>query len=647
MWRYLRWALLALVVVIAIVVALPFMLPTGVYKHQIIAQAKQATGRDLKIDGSMSISFFPSFGVELNGVHFANAQGAHDADMATIEQVVVGAEFWPLLSGNVKVTQITLVKPVINLQIDKEGRGNWIFEEGAKPEGGEGAQPSPGASGDLSFQDVSIRGGAVTYRDERSGVIQAIENIDVSVDLPSLDAPMAVAGVLTWNKEALNITGEVKSPRALADGKVSELNAKIVAAVMNATFDGSIDGGNGSVNGKVALKANSAQRLAAWFNVTLPKVQGFGALELSGEARATPRQIAFSNAKIALDDAHGSGNLTLDTTRARPFVSGDFNLDRLDVNRYSNKKTGRAAGRRAGWSDSPNDFSALNLVDAKLALSVGSAAWSDMKIERSQIDLDLKDGVAHATFKRLELYGGAGSGTATIDASKQVPEMKVDATLSGINASAFLWDLADLTIVSGTASFVLRLNARGGSERARMQTVTGTGQMQFTNGSVRGVDLVQIARNITSAVIGNALGPNASTPFSSLSGTFIAREGQAVNRNLTLLNPQVRLDGAGVVNVGGRSLNYKVEPKALSGGRRMPNLGVPVHIYGSWDNPKYEPEVGGVVNAAINTVLNAPGDTIETVGGLLPSIGEDDKPGKKKKKKKNPLDALGDFLGGN
>lgn len=648
MWRYLRWVLVVLVLAIATVVALPFLLPTDVYKNQIIAQAKKATGRELKIDGKLSISFFPSFGVELNGVHFANAKGAHDADMATIDNVVVGAEFWPLLSGNVKVTHITLVKPIINLEIDKQGRGNWVFETGAvaRPEGGEGAHESGG--GDLSFKDVSIRGGNVTYRDTRSGIMQTAENIDVSIDLPSLDDAMTINGSLTLNKEALNVSGEVKQPRALTEGGKSDISLKVIAAIMNASFDGTIEARDGTIRGQTTLRTNSAQRLAAWFDVTLPKVQGFGALEISGETRASPRQISFTNAKIALDDVHGSGNLTLDTTKARPFVSGDFSLDRLDVNRYSNKKTGRAAHSKPGWSDSPNDFTALTFVDAKLALSVGSAAWSDMKIGQSQIDLELNNGVAVATFKKLELYGGGGTGTATIDASKPVPEMRVDATLSGIDASSFLWDLADLTIVSGSASFVLRLSAKGGSESARMQTITGTGQMQFSNGAVRGVDLAAVAHDITSAVIGNALGPNASTPFSSLSGTFIARDGTAVNRNLTLLNPRVRLDGAGVVNIGARTLNYRVEPKPLSGGRRVPNLGVPVHIFGSWENPQYEPEVGGVVNAAINTVLNAPGDTIDRIGGLLPSIGGDDeKDNKKKKKKKTPLDALGDFLGGN
>ena len=44
MWRYPRWVLGALLLLVAIAVALPFVLPVGVYKDEIIAQVKQATG---------------------------------------------------------------------------------------------------------------------------------------------------------------------------------------------------------------------------------------------------------------------------------------------------------------------------------------------------------------------------------------------------------------------------------------------------------------------------------------------------------------------------------------------------------------------------------------------------------------------------
>ena len=87
-------------------------------------------------------------------------------------------------------------------------------------------------------------------------------------------------------------------------------------------------------------------------------------------------------------------------------------------------------------------------------MEVGAAVWSDMKIGRSDFDLTLTEGKAEAKLKSVTLYGGSGHGTVTIDARKGTPEMTVDATLSGIDAAPFLWDLADLTIVRGASVFV-------------------------------------------------------------------------------------------------------------------------------------------------------------------------------------------------
>src|SRR5512147_2477132 len=128
MWRILRWVLLAVVLLLVAAIALPFFLPTSVYKAQIIEQARLATGRKLDIDGDLKISIFPTLGVEVNKVRFANVEGAAEPEMVTMDSLVVGAEFWPLLSGALKVNEIKLVNPVIHLEIDKQGRGNWLFE---------------------------------------------------------------------------------------------------------------------------------------------------------------------------------------------------------------------------------------------------------------------------------------------------------------------------------------------------------------------------------------------------------------------------------------------------------------------------------------------------------------------------------------
>ena len=43
--RIFRWVLVAVVLLVVVVLALPFLLPTSVYKEQIIEQTRLATGR--------------------------------------------------------------------------------------------------------------------------------------------------------------------------------------------------------------------------------------------------------------------------------------------------------------------------------------------------------------------------------------------------------------------------------------------------------------------------------------------------------------------------------------------------------------------------------------------------------------------------
>lgn len=62
MWRVLRWVLLVLLLVVGALAALPFLVPTSVYKEQIIAQTKATTGRALSIDGDLKLSLWPEIG---------------------------------------------------------------------------------------------------------------------------------------------------------------------------------------------------------------------------------------------------------------------------------------------------------------------------------------------------------------------------------------------------------------------------------------------------------------------------------------------------------------------------------------------------------------------------------------------------------
>ncbi|MDZ4868425.1 MAG: AsmA family protein [Alphaproteobacteria bacterium] len=670
--RIFRWLLITIVLLVVVVLALPFLLPTSVYKEQIIEQTRLATGRKLTIDGDLSISVWPALGVEVHKVRFANVEGAAEADMATMDSLVVGAELWPLLSGALKVTEIRLVNPVINLEIDKNGRGNWLFEPQGAPAPAAGDQPPPASqtsSADFSFRDVTLAGGVLTYRDQRDGTAQRVEAINANVKLPSLDEPLIFDGGLTWNKEAITIATTVANPRALSTGGKSALKAKIEGEVMNAAFDGEVDAKTSAVTGKVDFATASARRLAAWAGVELPKVKGFGAMKLAGDLSADGGRIAFKETKLSLDGMNGSGNLSLDTTKARPYVKGDFTLDRLDLNPYMSAGggSGPAGGGGGGmpkWSDAPIDFSPLTFVDADFDFAVNALAVGGLKIGRSALSIALSGGKMRANLKQLALYGGNGTGVIALDGSGATPVIGLDLNVSGVQGAPFLTDLAGFNRLEGTGSIVAKVTAAGKSQRAWMKSLGGNARIKFVDGAIKGVNLAEIARTIQSVLTGSAVGGAAKTDFAELSGSFVIRNGVAANKDLKLLNPFVRLNGAGIIDLGNQTLDYKVEPKAVSsikgqGGRdSLSGIGIPFRIRGPWSNPSYEPDLSGVLPGALDSIMKGdnPLDNITGGGGLDGILGgkssqpegpTDKKSDKKKKPKgENPLDPLKDLFGG-
>ena len=69
--------LLALVVVlIAAVVAVPFLLPMETYKQQIEAQVERTTGRALKIEGPLDISLLPRLAMTAEDVRLPTSRAA-------------------------------------------------------------------------------------------------------------------------------------------------------------------------------------------------------------------------------------------------------------------------------------------------------------------------------------------------------------------------------------------------------------------------------------------------------------------------------------------------------------------------------------------------------------------------------------------
>ena len=124
-------SVVALLIVGAVVVSLTF--DPNQYKDNIIQIVKQHTGRDLKIDGKISLSFFPWIGAELPALQLSNAPGFDKKPFAEVKRASIAVKLLPLLRKQVVVKQITLDGLRLRLAKNHAGVTNLDDLSGAKP----------------------------------------------------------------------------------------------------------------------------------------------------------------------------------------------------------------------------------------------------------------------------------------------------------------------------------------------------------------------------------------------------------------------------------------------------------------------------------------------------------------------------------
>src|SRR3546814_91617 len=154
-------AIVALIVIALL--AVPALIDWNGYKPQIAAAVKDATGRDLVIEGDISIAILPRLSFSAGGVKFANAPGVEPPYMATVERIEGEVALLPLLGRTIVVQRLSVEKPEADLHIDAEGNPNWAFTGTSQADGGAPAAADGGGgfSGDVRIENASIVGGRV------------------------------------------------------------------------------------------------------------------------------------------------------------------------------------------------------------------------------------------------------------------------------------------------------------------------------------------------------------------------------------------------------------------------------------------------------------------------------------------------------
>ena len=632
---------LAVLVVVALgaVVALPFIIDVNDYKPTIEAKAKEALGRELKLNGPIKLSVWPSIGVEASDVRLANVAGGQAKEMATLKSLVVSVKLMPLLSKTVEVDSFVLNEPVINLEVDKAGKPNWQLGDQKAAPAGRPAAGGGAPSGSLKLGDVRLVNGKVGYSNLQTGDKQQLEQINAKVSLPDMDSPFKLDGSAVWNKEKVDLNIGTGPLAKLQAGQTSPVKAKIASKHLTLEFDGAatVKDTATSAAGTVALDTPSIKDLAAWAGKPLANVQPntMGKLSVKGKLALNGKKIDFNDAKIAVDAINASGALSVDATPAKPFIKGNLDVDKLDVNPYLGPEQPAKPGdaKAQDWSNDPIDVSALKTFDADLAASAGQVVFRKMKTGKATVKLAVKDGrmALDLGVPKPGLYQGEGAVNVVVNAAQTPAAYEVKAKLAGVQAEPYLKDAQDTDKLSGTLSVDSAITARGASQRQIVSATNGQGSAKFENGAIKGIDLAGVARQLGEAGKGAGTfdpsrmmggfknlfgggGQSEKTDFAEFGGTYTIVNGILTNKDLALKSPFVRVTGAGTVSLPPKTMDYKINIAAVAtaqgqGGGDSGGAGIPVNCKGPWSGDSCKADLAGMF-------MGNPGNLMKGLGGM-------------------------------
>lgn len=137
------------------------------------SSVKTATGRDLKITGPVSLSFFPGISVSAEGLSLSNASWGSDSEMLTLKRIDLNIKTLPLLSKRIEIGSVQLAGLEVFLQKNGAGKANWDFSaeaSGGSPAANNNSVSSPASDNLISMDSVSIADARIQYQNPSNAI---------------------------------------------------------------------------------------------------------------------------------------------------------------------------------------------------------------------------------------------------------------------------------------------------------------------------------------------------------------------------------------------------------------------------------------------------------------------------------------------
>ena len=533
-------------------------IPSGFMTSAIQARVERETGYRLTIAGSARIGLWPQLNVTLNDVTLQDPKDRDGSNRLTIGSVQADMTLASVWSRRPDITELVIIRPVLYVPLLRERTG------ALNPSRGQASSSSEVDANAPSIGRVTITDGTVTFSNLRDRVENRLEGINADAVIGG-DRKIKVTGAARAGEHPLKF----------------EIKATAPVPPM------------GRQNIPVELTLDASGLLQA-------------PLSARAEVRLNGAVVMINGLTGTLGDGAFNGWASADLA-SKPLVKLDLDFQRLDVALAKASAASPAQGSQQpsqqAWSNATIDLTGLNYVDAQIRVSAAELNIGEAHFAPAAIDSALAGGVLRAGISNLGTYGGQASGQLIVDASGGNPTYALTGDLIGVRALPLLRSAADFDKLDGKLQAKIAVRSAGLSQHAIMSGLGGTVFAVFQDGAIRGLNVAQMIRSLTSGTLsGWQEGKEQTTDLTQLSASFRVEKGQATTTDLNLVGPLVKMTGAGTVDLAAKTLAFRVEPKLVlttEGQGRAADpvgLGIPVVIDGPWAEPRIYPDMAGILD---------------------------------------------------
>src|SRR5882762_6458245 len=349
------------------------------------AQIRTVTGLDLVVKGHIEVSVFPGSYVSF---HDVGLKGGATSDPALgVDVLTANLRLLPLLLQRFEIADVMMLRPKIRVIREADGESNWtpFIDTIART-------MTPGAENQLSFSEIRIQDGVLSYQDAANRVSETLGDIDLSLAWPSISRSFAATGQFDWRGERVDGSVSASDFIAALSGERSGLKARLASAPLKLAFDGAVANRTSTMmEGTLTVDSPSLRNALRWTGQTPPAgTGGFGRFALKARANMVGASIALTNVNVELDGNVAEGVMTY-SNNGRQSLQATLAAGALDFTPYVSTVRLLASGQR-DWNRQLFDLNSLTTTDLDMRLSAAKVTVGKSTPGRTALGANLRGG---------------------------------------------------------------------------------------------------------------------------------------------------------------------------------------------------------------------------------------------------------------